>query len=146
MKRTIFKLTGIAIITASIMAGCNSPSEKLRDAKENVADADADLEKAKQEYFEDMKQYRIESAARIAENEKNLAEFKQRISKDKKDAKDDYNEKILALEKKNTDLKKRLDDYEDDGIDKWKSFKTEFGKDMDSLGVAFKNITTKKNK
>ncbi len=133
------------LLVGAFSMGCSNSSEKLKDAKEDVVEADAELEKAKAEYLEDMKAYRIEAAQRIIENEKSIAEFKARVAKDKKEAKTEYNEKIADLEAKNTDMKKQLDNYQDDGFEKWKSFKEEFGKDMDSLGNAFKNLTIKNN-
>lgn len=146
MKRSILKLSAVALLVGAFSTGCSNSTEKLNDAKENVKEADADLEKARLEYLEDMKVYRNEAAIRIAENEKSIADFKLRVAKEKKEAKADYNKKIADLEAKNTDMKKQLDEYEYSGSEKWKSFKEEFGKDMDSLGLAFKNLTIKNNK
>jgi septal ring factor EnvC (AmiA/AmiB activator) len=145
MKKSIVSMASALLLVGAFSMGCNSSTEKLKDAKEDVVEADAELEKAKAEYLEDMKTYRAEAAERILENEKSIAEFKARVAKDKKEAKSEYNEKIADLEAKNTDMKKQLDNYQDDGFEKWKSFKTEFGKDMDSLGNAFKNLTIKNN-
>lgn len=145
MKKSIMKLSGVVLIVCAFGMGCTSSTEKLKDAKEDVVEADAELEKAKAEYLQDMETYRAEAAARIIENEKSIAEFKARVAKEKSKAKEDYNKKIADLESRNTDMKKQLDNYEDDGFEKWKAFKTEFGKDMDSLGNAFKNLTIKNN-
>jgi hypothetical protein len=142
MKKTMMIASAVLVIGA-LSIGCNNSTEKLNDAKADVVEADAELVKAKAEYLEDMKVYREEAALRIIENEKSIAEFKVRVAKEKKEAKSEYNEKIAALEAKNTDMKKQLDNYQDDGFEKWKSFKEEFGKDMDSLGNAFKNLTIK---
>jgi hypothetical protein len=73
-------------------------------------------------------------------------EFKTRIASDKKEAKADYNKRIAELEQKNSDMKKKLDDYKADGKDKWEQFKKDFSRDMDDLGNAFKDLTTKKTK
>lgn len=43
-------------------------------------------------------------------------------------------------------MKKKLDDYKADGKDKWEQFKKDFSRDMDDLGNAFKDLTTKKTK
>ncbi len=145
MKKSIVKFTGALVLIGAFGMGCNSSTEKLKDAKEDVVEADAELEKAKAEYLEDMKIYRVEAAQRIIENEKSIAEFKARVAADKKEARKEYKEKIADLEAKNTDMKKQLDNYQDDGFEKWKAFKVEFGKDMDSLGNAFKNLTIKSN-
>jgi len=38
-------------------------------------------------------------------------------------------------------LKRKLNNYEEEGIDDWKKFKTEFSNDMEKLGKAFNDFT-----
>ena len=40
-------------------------------------------------------------------------------------------------------MKNKLDGYQDDGNDKWKTFKAEFSKEMDDLGKSIKDLTKK---
>ena len=40
-------------------------------------------------------------------------------------------------------MKAKLDAYEETGKDNWETFKTEFSRDMNDLGEAFKNFTVK---
>ena len=45
--------------------------------------------------------------------------------------------------KKNSDLKMKLDNYKAEGKENWKKFKIEFNRDMEELGIAFKDLTVK---
>jgi len=49
---------------------------------------------------------------------------------------------LATLENKNNDLKIKLANFKEDSQDNWESFKTEFSKDMNELGQAFKDLTT----
>ena len=48
MKTTILKLTLSTLIIGTQLVSCNSSAEKVQDAKENVVEANQDLEKANQ--------------------------------------------------------------------------------------------------
>lgn len=140
-NKLIYTLTTLTLLTGLIVTGCNSPSEKVENAKENVEKTNDALDAANKHYLEDYNIYKKETADKIAANEQGLIDFKARIEHEKLEAKTEYNEKISALEKKNSDMKKRLEDYKADSKDKWESFKTEFNHDLDELGKAFKDLT-----
>jgi DNA anti-recombination protein RmuC len=142
MKKSILFLTILTIVSGSILiTRCSSSSEKVADAKDQVNEAHQKLDKANAEYAADVEAYRKETAAEIAVNNESIAAFNTRIENEKNEVKADYQKKITALEQKNTDMKKRLDDYKADGKDNWKTFKTEFSRDMAELGKAFKGLT-----
>lgn len=143
MKKTFLVFTASAFIATLALTSCNSPAEKVENAKEEVKDAKEDLVDANQEYLAEIDTYRRETADKIAANEKSAAEFRERIKDDKKEAKAEYNEKIAKLEEKNSDMRKRMDDYQADGKENWEKFKTEFNHDMDEIGAAFKDLTVK---
>ena len=82
------------IAACGIQIGCSTPGQKLDSAKENVDEANKDLEKANQEYMNDMNVYKKESASKIAANETSIKEFKARIATEKSDAKAEYEMKI----------------------------------------------------
>lgn len=133
---------GALVLSASaILISCNTPAEKVQNAKEDVTAAKVALDKAKQEYMEDLAKYRKETAERIAENEKIAADFRVRIVNEKKDAKAAYEIKLADLERKNTEMKNKIDGYHSDSKDSWQAFKAEFNRDMDELGKSFKNLT-----
>jgi len=56
-----------------------------------------------------------------------------------------YKKDVAALNEKNRDLKKKLEEYKDEGEDKWKEFKSNFKRDMDSVGKSMRNLFKDKN-
>lgn len=143
MKKSILTLTASALLAGAILTSCNTPAQKVENAEEKVEAANDDLNDANEAYQKEIDSYRKEADEKIAANNKSIAEFNARIALEKKDAQDDYRRQIATLEQKNSDLKKKMDDYKADGKEKWEQFKTEFSRDMDELGKAFKDLTVK---
>ncbi len=141
MKKSILVLSAVTVITSAIVTSCNSHSEKVENAQAEVTEAQNDLNKANEQYLEDIKNYKIETSEKITANEKIIAEFDARIKDEKKDARAEYKIKIAALEKKNSDMKMKMDNYQLSGKENWEKFKMEFTHDMDELGNAFKDLT-----
>ena len=131
----------ISITTLALLVSCKSPAEKVEKAEEEVTEANQNLEKANEEYLNDVEAYRLQTADKIVANEKNIIEFNARIEAKKKDANDDYKKKVAELDKKNNDMKKKMADYKASGKENWENFKTEFNHDMDALGQAFKDLS-----
>ncbi|MFM2049235.1 MAG: hypothetical protein RI955_1783 [Bacteroidota bacterium] len=142
MKKIILVITFcFGIISLGLISiGCNSSSQKVEDAQDNVIEANKDLEKANQDYLTDIENYKKESTEKIDANNKSINDFNARIANEKADAKIAYKNKIVALEQKNNDLKKRLDDYKAEGKDQWKEFKSDFNHDMNKLNDDFKSL------
>ena len=143
MKKLIFTLTATILLTGAIFTSCNTAAEKVENAKEKSIKADEDFNTAKEEYLADVENFRIEIAAKIEANKQMIADFNLKIVSAKKDARAYYVEQIAVLEQKNIAMKEKLDAYEVSGKDNWETFKTEFNKDMNDLGEAFKNFTVK---
>lgn len=143
MKKSIFTIAACSFIASAILISCSSPAEKVENAKNNVQEANADLNEANEEYLKDIENCRKETAERIAANDQCIADFNTRMEKEKKEVKEDYKTQMAALERKNGDMKKKMNDYKAEGKEKWESFKTEFSHDMDELGAAFKDLTVK---
>jgi outer membrane PBP1 activator LpoA protein len=143
MKKSILVLAISIFVSASVFVSCNSPEKKVENAQVGVVEADKELAKANEEYMIEVEKYKQESADKLAANEKSIAEFKARIATEKKSAKKEYAMKIAALEQKNSDLKKKMDEYKENGKENWEMFKTEFNRDMDEIGNAFKDLTVK---
>jgi hypothetical protein len=141
MKKSILALAACTFLTGAILTSCNTPSQKVENAQENVAEANQELEQANKEYLEDIAAYRIETANRIAANDESIKEFNARMAKDKRAAKADYKKRVADLEQKNRDMKLRMDNYAEEGKDKWLIFKAEFSHDMEEMGKAFKDLT-----
>jgi uncharacterized protein YPO0396 len=136
MKRKILITAAIVFVAVAAFTGCNTPSQKVENAKEKVEEANQDLAKAKQEYLADMASYRKQQAAQSLSNEQMIAELKARILKEKEATRAAYTKKITELEQKNRNMNNKMTGYVEDGQDNWKSFKTEFSRDMDELGNA----------
>lgn len=143
MKIMILKTSVVMLVAmAFYQVGCNSSTKNLEDAQTESIKAESDLKIAEKEYLEDLRDYRIAKANEILENEKRIAEYKALKAENKVT----INEKIVAIEKKNNDLKTKMENYKDDGEENWKTFKSEFNRDMDELGQALKDLTIKNNK
>lgn len=141
MKNLKIIAHGICIAGLLITASCQSSSENLKDAKDEMSVAEKNLKEANQEYIADMENYKKNVSATITANEKSIIEFKARIVNSKKEAKADYEKEINELENKNSDMKRKMDEYTLEGNEQWNSFKAEFSHDMDELGKALKALT-----
>jgi hypothetical protein len=141
-----FKLISLVLFVLFLLsfAACNSPAEDVKQAEDNVVEANDELNQAEQDFALDMENYRKEAAIKIAANDSNIREFKARVKNDKLKAKSDYEKEIADLENKNTDMKKRIEDYKAATNEDWQSFKTSFKKEMDDLDVAVKRFFDKK--
>lgn len=141
MKKSI--IVSILFMFAVIVGACSSPTEKVEDAKTDVVEANKELDEANAEYVADMEKYRTETAEKITANEVIIQDLNTRIVSQKKDTQVEYKQKVAELEQKNMEMKKKMDDYKQDGKENWEKFKTEFNRDMDELGKAFKDLTVK---
>ncbi len=134
------------LMVFAIFSGCESSEKKVDVAQDEVTKAKEDLDAANAEYLADVEAYRKEKADLIAANDSSIVALKLKIANEKKDVKADYEKKITELEQKNKDLKVKMDDYNDEGKEKWESFKREFSHDMDELGNALKDLTVNNKK
>jgi len=130
-----------------MLNSCKSSSKKIESARDNLQDAKENVVEANKELNlalnDSIQQFKKESHEKISSYEKTIAEFKIKIANAKKENKAQYEKKLAWLEQKNSDMKKKLEDYKDEGQDKWTSFKNEFNHDMDELGEALKDLTVK---
>lgn len=141
MKTTLTKqMIGLCIITASLAASCTSPKEKVDDAEKNVTEAQLELDKAKQDYKDDMKRYKEEIGAKIAENEVTISNLNAQADKVKN--KEEYQAKVAKLEQRNAELKIKLENYDAQDKTQWEQFKSEFSHDITELGKAFNDMST----
>jgi F0F1-type ATP synthase membrane subunit b/b' len=143
MKKSILAIVASFFVAGAILTSCNTSAEKVENAQNNVKEANKDLDKANQEYLEDVENYRKETASKISANYQSIVDFNAKIEHETKKVKANYKKKITELEQKNTDMKKKMDDYKIEGKENWEKFKAEFSHDMDELGKAFKDLTVK---
>jgi len=134
MKNILSILVAIAFVAGTMLIGCNSPDKKaetsqeiIRDAQQNVAEANLALKDA-------IEQFKKESEEKLIANEKNIAAIQAKnlaMSENK----------LAELEQKNNELKEKLANYKAEGNEHWNSFKSEFSHDMNELGKAFSDLT-----
>ncbi|MDD2488826.1 MAG: hypothetical protein WCS10_07395 [Bacteroidales bacterium] len=145
MKKIIFILGLTVLMSGTIFIGCLSSDEKVEAARNNLNDANKDVQIANQELTQakqdSILMFRQEAAERISLNKKSIADLKLKISKENKVLKAKNEKKLEELEKRNNLLEKSLADYKDDEKTKWSEFKIEFNNDLDELGKAFQNLT-----
>lgn len=154
MKKTIFTLTVLTLISGALMMSCKPSTEgekeaqeKVQDAREKVQDAKDSLVVAKKAATdEELKGYKAEMDSVINDNKTRIAELKLKIKKTGKSVDAQYQKNIDNLEQKNKDLKVIMDTYKNDANSDWQSFKREFNHDMDELGQAFKDLTVNNKK
>jgi len=146
MKPFVLKTVSAFFTSILILTACNTPSEKVEKAQEEVNEANKDLNQAQEEYVTDIENYRKIEDEKIDANNKSIAEFKARIENDKTEASDKYEKRIAELEQKNSDMKKKMDDYKADGKEKWELFKADFNKGMEDIGQSIKDLTSKHSK
>lgn len=131
------------LLFSSCTSTTENEAEKTNDAKENLIDAQNDLDQAKKDYAIQYEAFKLESDNRVTENEEIIAQLKEDSKNKSKEVKADLDNQLSVLEQKNKDLKQKVRDYKNDGNDKWESFKVEFNHDMDNLGQALKDLGKK---
>lgn len=141
MKNTALTLIISFSLALLFLSGCNSPDQKMENAKSAVVEANHDLEQATQEYQADMNQYRKHSADRIAANDSAITVFKTQIANEPADVKAAHEKQLAILEQKNSDMKKKLADYKGEGKEQWETFKANYNREMNTLGEAFDKLT-----
>lgn len=133
MKKLILVIIATALIAGVSLTSCNSPSEELENAQDNVDEANADLNKANVEYLADIEDYKKITSEKINTNKRSLADFKLRIEKEKAAVKAKYLKEIKELEQKNSDVEKKMEDYKAEGKEDWEKFKSDFSNEMDDI-------------
>ena len=126
MKKTIFYTALLAITAGSIFTSCDSKEKNVEEAKEEVKEADQNLDKAQVELNAEYPAYKTNAEVRIASNENRIVELKVILNKPGKLPLDNARKKrIEELEERNAQLRSRLNGYETQRSD-WESFKREF--------------------
>jgi len=100
MKKTIFTLAVSVFIAGTMFIGCQSSAtkvenaqDKLREANNNVVEAQNDLNKTRQDSINEYLDFKKVSEDKIIAQEKSIAEFKARIAKEKKENRLKYEKK-----------------------------------------------------
>ncbi|MGM0622160.1 MAG: hypothetical protein ACQETJ_13995 [Bacteroidota bacterium] len=145
-------MSATILFTGMLFTSCNSQSEKVENAEDNVLDAkkavikaESELSQTRQDSITDFQQFKTKYQNQISANEKSIADLRSNIEGAIKENKASYEKKVAELEEKNNALKTKLNDYNEEKKNQWQSFKTEFKRDMDELGEAFSAFTINSN-
>lgn len=138
-----------ALFFVGTLSGCESNKQKTEKAEADVNKATVELAKAqlkaetdslKSVNVEEWKLFKNETEAKIKGHEIRISYLKKTLKQSRSKAEKELIEKIDSLENDTKSLKKRLENYDKVQSD-WISFKSEFGHDMDKLGIALKDFT-----
>lgn len=143
MKKSILAIATCIALMGTVLTSCRSSNEKIENAEENLKEANQELNEANEEYLLEIENYRKETADKYATNQESIIAFEARIANEKKEVREDYQRKIAELEQKNSDTKRKLDNYKAISKEEWEKFKAEFNHDMEELGKAYNDLTTK---
>ena len=145
MRNKISTFTFVLFLAGILLTSCQSPSDKMKNAHENVLDAKMQVTEAQQELNQalqdSIQQFKKKTNLVISANEKTIAAFKLKIEKANKSTKAKYEKAVAELEQKNSELKMKLEEYNEEETSKWQEFKLEFKSDMNKLGKAISDLT-----
>ncbi len=144
---TIFKAV-TAFLFLNISVGCanstDKETEELKDAKENVVDAQNNLDQAKKDSAEEYNKYKTVVLFTLSDNEKKIAELKEQRKSESAKSRAKYLKELDELEQKNDLLRSKMNLYNNGAQDKWEAFKKGFNQEVDDLGKAISSLATKK--
>ena len=110
---------------------------KLEKAKENIAEAEKDLNSALTKTIEDFK---AESVLKINNIDNDIAGIKIRMTSMGDKIGIIYKDEIIRLEHSKTILLAKLEEFNEEGDFKWEDFKNEFLNDLDGFNRAIKDF------
>jgi hypothetical protein len=146
MKTLQYTKLTMTLFTVLCFGACNSSSDKVNSAKEDVKEAEISLEDAKDNYDAEYEKFKLESNEKISANEKIIADLKVYSHDKKAEVKAGYEKTIESMETRNREMKSKVAEYKRVSNDGWESFKREFNHDMDELGKALSDLTTNNSK
>jgi len=144
--KSILKLTAIAFLGGTMLTSCSSPAAKVENAEVALSEAEIKLAEANAAYYADLENHRIQTRVAVEENKLLIAEYNASLATQKKEMQAANKAKIDALEMKNAELEAKMDAYDADEMSNWDNFKIGFKREMDELGAALKNLTSKDKK
>lgn len=128
------------LMITTLLAGCDTPAQKVEMTQENVTDS-VELERADEAYLADMENYRKETTQKLEVYTKNILAFKAGIENEEQENKADYQNRITALEQQNSELKMKMENFEEGGKEKWEALKNEIDQGMDEMDRALNDST-----
>jgi outer membrane murein-binding lipoprotein Lpp len=134
MKNTLY---AAALIAGTMLAGCQTPAQKVDAAQANVDSANSNLNNAKAALDAEYPAFKKNADEQIQDNDKKITMLRVKLAAAPASAGTDMRkQRVDSLEKENEDLKSRLYGYERERTD-WVAFKVGFNHDRDKLNKAF---------
>lgn len=148
MKTRIILNLLLAVLVSNSISSCNkSPKAKeaeLNEAKQEVENAEVDLDEAKTDSVYAFNKYKSSIQIKLVENEKVITDLKAKIEDKDRKTQTLYYRQLENLQIKNTELKLKIENYKQGPTQKWELFKVDFNNELDDLGKSISN-TAKNN-
>jgi hypothetical protein len=145
--RIILNLLLATLVSISISSCNKSPKAKeaeLNEAKQEVENAEVDLDEAKTDSVYAFNKYKSSIQIKLVENEKVITDLKAKIKDKDRKTQTLYYRQLENLQIKNTELKLKIENYKQGPTQKWELFKVDFNNELDDLGKSISN-TAKNN-
>jgi ABC-type enterochelin transport system substrate-binding protein len=133
------KILMLALLVITFITSCQSAQQKEIAATQNIANARQDLRDAQASNADEWRVFKAKALTKIAKNERKIAKLKVKMNRPGKTLDGIYRNKIEKLENKNNELKSRLNNY-DGNETQWKTFKSDFNRDMNEIGRNIKDL------
>jgi hypothetical protein len=150
MKTFILKTVLTASIIGFFMTSCNnSPTAKesnLEQAKQDVIDAQAELDQAENDSISNFNTYKKSIQLKLVENQELIRDLKIKISSKAKVERDIDQVEINRLESRNTELKLKIENYELGPEQRWALFKVDLNNELDDLGKSISSMAERNQK
>jgi len=144
MKKTILTLAIAALVTGTLITGCQSSATKVENAQDKVEAAEENVEVARQELDQALRdsiqQFREESEKELIANEKIIADFKVKVAKDRLENRAEYERDLAVLEQKNREMRRDLEEFNDVQRDKWEAFRLKTKRNMDEHAKSIRDF------
>jgi len=150
MKTFILKMVLIASTIGFFMTSCsNSPTAKesnLEQAKQDVIDAQAELDQAENDSISNFNTYKESIQLKLVENQELISDLKMKISSKAKVERDIDQVEINKLESRNAELKLKIENYELGPEQRWALFKVDLNNELDELGKSISRMAERNQK
>jgi hypothetical protein len=137
-------LTGFCCI---VLAGCQSPDDKVLDAKEKVGEANQELKEAGREarvaWQEEWLSFKRQNDEEIAKSERTILALRAEVAQIDMRYREKYTTRIGEIERRNEELRNRVNNYKDEGDERWSEFKKDVERERDDIQLTLKSITVK---
>ncbi|TPV35452.1 hypothetical protein FJ651_00590 [Paucihalobacter ruber] len=138
MKRSLYYTTSFLMLTLFLL-NCKSNDKKVDDTNNITESTTAQLNEEQQKLNAEYKAFKTYALAEIEENDENIEKLQAKIDEPGKTLDEARKRRITDLKEQNTELRNRLNNYNLNTSD-WQSFKTNFNKDLKSVGDSFRDL------